>query len=162
MPKIKFIVSLLIFSILLGITSTIKNQTRIIEKNIYKIDRRILTIEKDLHETELDYSYLSSPNNLSVKIKDLDFIEYAPMDFSRIYLNYRNFVDSEKKISTTIHIALTNEKFTDYFLHLQKYLFDIRYGSGQSVIEGIVSATNILIAGLIILSSSLNLFIVSQ
>ena len=28
-----------------------------------------------------------------------------------------------------------------------KYLFDNRYGSGQSVIEGIVSATNILIAG---------------
>ena len=109
MPKIKLIISLFIFSILLGITSAIKNQTRIIEKNIYKIDRRILAIEKDLHETELDYSYLSSPNNLSVKIKDLDFIEYAPMDFSRIYLNYRNFVDSQKKI--TIH-RMNNEKKT--------------------------------------------------
>ena len=64
MPKIKLIVSLFIFSILLGTTSTIKNQTRIIEKNIYKIDRRILAIEKDLHETELDYSYLSSPKIL--------------------------------------------------------------------------------------------------
>jgi len=99
MPKIKLIISLCIFSILLGITSAIKNQTRIIEKNIYKIDRKITGIEKDLHETELDYSYLSSPNNLSEKIKDLAFIEYMPMDFSRIYLNYRNFTDSKKKIT---------------------------------------------------------------
>ena len=99
MPKIKLIISLFIFSILLGITSTIKNQTRLIAKNIYKIDKRVLAIEKDLHETELDYSYLSSPNNLSVKIKDLDFIEYVPMDFSRIYLNYRHFIDYQKKIT---------------------------------------------------------------
>ena len=107
MPKIKLIISLFIFSILLGITSAIKNQTRIIEKNIYKIDRRISAIEKDLHETELDYSYLSSPNNLSVKIKDLAFIEYVPMDFSRIYLNYRNFIDSQKKITI---LKINNEK----------------------------------------------------
>jgi len=109
MPKIKLIISLFIFSILLGITSAIKNQTRIIEKNIYKIDRKILAIEKDLHETELDYSYLSSPNNLSVKIKDLAFIEYVPMDFSRIYLNYRNFIDSQKKITI---LRMNNEKKT--------------------------------------------------
>ncbi len=107
MPKIKLIISLVIFSILLGITSAIKNQTRIIEKNIYKIDRKIAVIKKDLHETELDYSYLSSPNNLSVKIKDLAFIEYVPMDFSRIYLNYRNFIDSQKKITI---LKINNEK----------------------------------------------------
>ena len=71
MSKIKLIVSLCIFSILLGITSFIKNQTRIIEKNIYKIDKKITVIKKDLHETELDYSYLSSPNSLSERIKDL-------------------------------------------------------------------------------------------
>ena len=109
MPKIKLIISICIFSILLGITSAIKNKTRIIEKNIYKIDKRIAIIEKDLHETELDYSYLSSPNNLSVKIKDLAFIEYVPMDFSRIYLNYRNFIDAQKKITI---LRMNNEKKT--------------------------------------------------
>tara|TARA_B100001057_G_scaffold491006_1_gene580371 strand:- start:640 stop:978 length:339 start_codon:yes stop_codon:yes gene_type:complete len=99
MSKIKLVVSLLIFSVLLGLTSAIKNQTRIIEKKIYKTDNRILIIEKDLHETELDYFYLSSPKNLSTRIKDLSFVEYIPMDFSRIYSNYTNFVDSQKKIS---------------------------------------------------------------
>ena len=97
MSKIKLVVSLLIFSVLLGLTSAIKNQTRIIEKKIYKTDNRILIIEKDLHETELDYFYLSSPKKLSTRIKDLSFVEYIPMDFSRIYLNYSNFVDSQKK-----------------------------------------------------------------
>ena len=69
MPKTKLIISIGIFSILLSIASAIKNQTRIIEKSIYKIDRKIATIEKDLYETELDYFYLSSPHNLSKKIK---------------------------------------------------------------------------------------------
>ncbi len=99
MFKIKLITSLLIFSILLGVTSLVKNKTRIIEKKIYKIDSIILIKEKDLHETELDYFYVSSPKNLSAKIEDLSFIEYIPMDFSRIYLNYINFVNSQKKMS---------------------------------------------------------------
>ena len=109
MYKIKLIISICIFSLLLGLTSGIKNRTRIIEKNIYKIDKKILAIKKDLHETELDYYYLSSPNNLSVKIKDLAFIEYIPMDFSRIYLNYKHFIDYKKKITI---LKMNNEKKT--------------------------------------------------
>ena len=109
MSKINLITSIFIFSILLGVTSAIKNKTRIIEKSIYKIDRRVAAIEKDLHETELDYSYLSSPNNLSKKIKDLAFIEYIAMDFSRIYLSYKDFTDSQKKITI---LKTKNEKKT--------------------------------------------------
>jgi len=109
MPKIKLIISLCIFSILLSITSAIKNQTRIIEKSIYKIDRKIAVIEKDLHETQLDYFYVSSPGYLSKKIKQLAFIEYVPMDFSRIYFNYRDFTDSQKKITI---LKINNEKKT--------------------------------------------------
>ena len=47
--------------------------------------------------------------NLSVKIKDLAFIEYIPMDFSRIYLNYRDFIDSQQKITI---LKIYNEKKT--------------------------------------------------
>ena len=109
MFKINLIISVCIFSILLGTTSAIKNQTRIIEKNIYKIDKRIAVIEKDLHETQLDYFYVSSPGYLSKKIKQLAFIEYMPMDFSRIYLNYGDFIDSQKKITI---FKIENEKKT--------------------------------------------------
>tara|TARA_Y100000816_G_scaffold67126_1_gene44718 strand:- start:166 stop:504 length:339 start_codon:yes stop_codon:yes gene_type:complete len=110
MFKINLIISVCIFSILLGTTSAIKNQTRIIEKNIYKIDKRIAVIEKDLHETQLDYFYVSSPGYLSKKIKQLAFIEYMPMDLSRIYLNYSDFINSQKKITI---LKIENEKKTE-------------------------------------------------
>ena len=109
MFKINLIVSIFVFSILLIITSVVKNKTRIIEKNIYKIDRKIAAIEKDLHETQLDYFYVSSPGYLSKKIKQLDFIEYKPMDFSRIYFSFRDFNDSQKKITI---LKIDNEKKT--------------------------------------------------
>ena len=107
MPKINLLISICIFSILLGITSTIKNQTRLFEKSINKLDKKIAIIEKDLYETELDYFYLSSPNNLSKKIKNLSFIEYIPMDFSRIYLNYKDFMEFKKKIT---NLEINDEK----------------------------------------------------
>ena len=59
MIRLKLFITISIFSLLLIFTSVIKNQTRIIEKNIYKIDKIILFIKKYLHETKLDYSYLS-------------------------------------------------------------------------------------------------------
>ena len=100
MSKIKLILSISIFSVLLIVTSIVKNQTRIIEKKIYKVDKNILVLKKDFHETELDYSYLSSPKYLSEKIKEIAFIQYTPMDFSRIYLDYQDFTNSNKKITT--------------------------------------------------------------
>tara|TARA_Y100001970_G_scaffold287718_1_gene413057 strand:- start:2382 stop:2720 length:339 start_codon:yes stop_codon:yes gene_type:complete len=99
MLNAKMILSILIFSVLLGLTSIVKTQTRIIEKNILKIEKKISIIERDSHETELDYFYLSSPINLSKKIKQLDLTEYKPMDFSKIYLTYNEFLKSHKKIS---------------------------------------------------------------
>ena len=110
MSKIKLIISIGIFSILLGITSVIKTQTRIIEKNIFKIDQRISATKKDLYETQLDYFYLSSPANLSKKIKELDLVEYLPMDLSRMYLNFEDFIKVQKKITT---LQITNEKKTE-------------------------------------------------
>ena len=109
MSRVKLIISICIFSILLGVTSTIKNQTRIIEKDIYKIDRRLVFIEKDLNETELDYFYLSSPYYLTKKINNLSYVEYVPMDFSRIYLNLQDFEDSQKKITI---LKINNETKT--------------------------------------------------
>ena len=99
MPRTKIFLSIIIFSILWGITSVIKTQTRIIEKNIYKADRKLSIIEKDLYETQLDYFYLSTPKNLSKKIKELALIDYLPMDFSRIYLNFFEFNNDKNKIT---------------------------------------------------------------
>ena len=99
MPKIKLLVSIGIFSVLISITSAIKNQTRVIEKDIYKINKRIIILEKDLNESQLDFFYLSSPNNLSKKLENLDLVNYMPMDFSRIYFSYKDFINFQNKIS---------------------------------------------------------------
>ena len=100
MPKIKIIISFSIFSFLLIVTSFIKTQTRIIEKDINKLDKNIAKIKSDLHETQLDYFYLTSPKNLSEQIKKIDLIDYSPIDFSRIYLNLEDFENNQKKITT--------------------------------------------------------------
>tara|TARA_X000001036_G_scaffold169530_1_gene160415 strand:- start:137 stop:475 length:339 start_codon:yes stop_codon:yes gene_type:complete len=109
MFKIKVILSICIFSFFLGFTSIIKTETRSIEKDIYKAQKKISLIEKDLKETELDYFYLSSPKNLSQKIKKLSLVDYQPMDLSRIYFSYKSFLESRKKITI---LKKNNEKKT--------------------------------------------------
>ena len=99
MSKLRLLISIGIFAFLISVTSAIKNQTRIIEKDIFKMNKRIAILEKDLNETQLDFFYLSSPNNLTKKIKNLDLIDYTPMDFSRIYLSYNDFINFKNKIS---------------------------------------------------------------
>ena len=99
MFKLKLFISLVIFAFLISVTSAIKNQTRIIEKNIFKINKKIVILEKDLNETELDFFYLSSPRNLKKKLSKIDFVDYSPVDFSRIYLSYNDFINFKNKIS---------------------------------------------------------------
>ena len=99
MLRLKVIIFTCIFAVLLGVTSVIKNQTRIVEKKIQKSEKKLAEIKRDLHETQLDYSYLSSPAYLSKKIEYLAFIEYVPMDFSKIYLSYLDFINAQKKIT---------------------------------------------------------------
>ena len=97
MSKTNVFISMIIFSFLFGVTSVIKTQSRVIEKNIYKTERKIKAIRTDLSETELDYSYLSSPNNLTKIIEDLSFVEYVPMDFTKIYMSFKDFMEAQKK-----------------------------------------------------------------
>ena len=71
MSRIKLTASLIIFAILLSFTSIIKNKTRLIEKKIFKLNKEISYKKKDLNETQLDFFYLSSPLQLSNKIRGL-------------------------------------------------------------------------------------------
>ena len=109
MQKIKFFLTILIFGTLIGITSIIKTQTRIIEKKIIKLNLNVFEVEKGLHETQLDFFYLSSPKQLERKINLLSSREYLPMDYSRIYLDYNDFLNFQRKITDR---KLNNEKKT--------------------------------------------------
>ena len=93
MFRLKIFISIIIFSSLLFGTSIIKNQTREIEKKISSIRKLILIKERDLYESQLDHSYLTSPSMLDKKIETFDNEQYLPMDYSRIYLSLSNFLD---------------------------------------------------------------------
>ena len=107
MFRVKFFTSISIFIFLLILTSTIKNQTRSLEKKIDMVQKKVLFKEKDLHETQLDFSYLTSPSIIERKIEHIDNNQYLPMDYSKIYFNMQIFLDLEKKL---VNEANQNEK----------------------------------------------------
>ena len=93
MYKFKIFLSISIFSILLIGTSIIKNQTREIEKKINNLSESIFYKERDINESQLDYSYLTSPSIIEQKINDLGLHDYSPMEYSKIFLNISNFLN---------------------------------------------------------------------
>ena len=53
--------------------------------------------EKDLNQSQLDFSYLTSPSMIDQKIKHLDIKNYFPMEYSNIFLSISNFLELENK-----------------------------------------------------------------
>jgi hypothetical protein len=109
MFRLKIIIPTIVFLFLLISTSIIKNQTRIIEKKIFKLNEIILLKEKDLNESQLDFYFLTSPAEIEKKIKMLGIINYSPINNSKIFLNISDFTSMQKKISTFNN---SNEKKT--------------------------------------------------
>ena len=107
MHKIKIFSTIIIFSFLLVGTSIVKNKTRETEKKIYNIIEKVSYLEKDVNETELDYSYLTSPMMIEQKIKNLDRNNYIIMDRSKIFIDISSFKNINNKLVTQ---ELINEK----------------------------------------------------
>ena len=99
MFKIKIFVSIITFSFLLIVTSIIKNQTRETEKKILNLSKIIKIKEKDLNESELDFSYLSSPSIIHDKIKLIDNEKYVTMEYSKIFLSMSSFLDLQNRLA---------------------------------------------------------------
>jgi len=97
--KSKIIISTTIFLILLITISIIKNKTRIIEKNIFSLNKKIVLKEKDINESQLDFYFLASPSEIEKKIKILGQNSYSPIKNSKIFLKLSNFKNFYKKIS---------------------------------------------------------------
>ncbi len=99
MLNTKLIISITVFSFLLFCTSIIKNKTRVIEKNIMSHEKKISNLKKELYESQLEFYYLSSPQNLEEKISFLTNDQYQYMSISKIYLNYNSFILNQKQIT---------------------------------------------------------------
>ncbi len=99
MFKIKIILSISIFSLLIIFTSIIKNQTREIEKNIFILSKVINLKETDLKESQLDFSYLSSPSMIDKRLENLSVTKFYPIEFSNIFLSMDSFLKMNKKLA---------------------------------------------------------------
>ena len=99
MFRVKIFISSIIFLILLIITSMVKNKTRVIEKQLYALEKKIILEEKNINESQLEFQFLTSPSIIEKKIKILGQNEYSPIKSSKIFLSLSNFTDMKKKIS---------------------------------------------------------------
>ena len=107
MNRIKFFTITIVFLFLLVGTSVVKNKTREIEKKINNISEKVSYLENDVNETELDYSYLTSPAMIEKRIKNLDNNDYIIMEYSKIFKNISSFINLNNKFLTQ---EIINEK----------------------------------------------------
>ncbi len=91
------LISFTIFFSLMIFTSHVKNKTRNIEKNIEKLQREISSLEKKLSDTQIDFVYLSSAEQLQKNSSTLVKEEYLSFDHSRIFLSVEHFLKYNSK-----------------------------------------------------------------
>ena len=104
MFKIKFIIASFLFILFLIVTSTIKNKTRVIEKNILNLTTKIHIKTKDINEAQLDFYYLTSPLEIEKKLDIIGFDNYQTIKFSRIFFDISDFTEIQNKISNLKNI----------------------------------------------------------
>ena len=107
MFKTKFIIVSSLFISFLLITSTIKNKTRVIEKNISNLSKIILFKTKDINEAQLDFHYLTSPAEIEKKLSIIGFDNYQPINHSKIFYDILDFKKIQNKFS---NLESINEK----------------------------------------------------
>ena len=104
MFKMKFIIASSIFISLLLTTSTIKNKTRVIEKNISTLSKITLIKTTDINEAQLDFHYLTSPAEIEKKLNTIGFDNYQPIKYSNIFFDISDFTEIQNKISNLKNI----------------------------------------------------------
>ncbi|PDH19883.1 MAG: hypothetical protein CNB20_01605 [Pelagibacterales bacterium MED-G43] len=107
MFKKKFIISTIVFIIFLLITSAIKNQTRIIEKNISSLNTKILAKKKNINEAQMDFYYLTSPAEIEKRLNLIGFDNYKPIKLSNIFFEISEFYKIQNK---TTNLKKLDEK----------------------------------------------------
>ena len=100
----KLFFPLAVFTFFLIITSLVKNQSRIVEKQIKGLNINIIAKEKNISEAEMEFSYLSSPNEIEKKFNIGDLEKFEPIKHSNIFYDAQDFNSLEKKLSNLINI----------------------------------------------------------
>ncbi len=107
MFKTKIVITTTLLIFFLVITSTIKNKTRILEKNIINLNNEIALKEKNLNETQLDFYYLTSPAEIEKRIEIISYKDYQPIVHSKIFLSINELITIKSQQS---NLKNSNEK----------------------------------------------------
>ena len=99
MHKKKFLITISFFLFLMTVTSLIKTETRMLEKNILTLKSEIFQNKQNLHEAQIEYTYLTSPKMISEKAKNYINEDYKSIKFSNIYLNFEKYKNIHNKTS---------------------------------------------------------------
>ena len=100
MFKKSIILSITCFFLLTITTSIIKNKARNLEKDISRLKKDILLLEKQISDAEIDFIYLSNPEKLSKHLTELKREEkYSTFDHSRIFFSTSHFLQHDSKQS---------------------------------------------------------------
>ena len=99
MSNSKLFFSLSLFIIFLIITSIVKNQSRILEKNILGLKTTVISKKNDLSEAQLEFYYLTSPREIEKKFGSKNINKFEPIKHSKIFNNLNDFIKVEKKLS---------------------------------------------------------------
>ncbi len=99
MFKKSIFLSIICFFILIITTSVIKNKARNLEKDVSKLEKEISLLKKELNDAEIDYIYLTNPENLIKNFEDLKKGKYLSIEHSRIFFSINHFINHRTKES---------------------------------------------------------------
>ena len=101
------LLSITCFFLLTITTSVIKNKARNLEKDISKLREDISLLEKQMSDAEIEFIYLSNPEQLTKHLSDLNKGKYSNFDHSRIFFSTSHFLQHDSKQSKYLQTNMT-------------------------------------------------------
>ena len=100
MFKKSIILSIACFFLLTITTSVIKNKARNLEKDMLQLKQDISLLEKQISDAEIDFIYLSNPEQLTKNLEQFkNREEYITFDRSRIFFSIHEFLYANSKVT---------------------------------------------------------------
>jgi hypothetical protein len=97
-------------------TSLIKNKTRLLEKELFYLDKEINILSSDLSEANLDFHYLTTPERISLLAKNFlneNFIYYKESQIKKSIKPEKDLIILKKTRNNYIFSQLSTRKFTN-------------------------------------------------
>jgi hypothetical protein len=96
-------------------TSLIKNKTRLLEKELFNLDKEINILSSDLSEANLDFHYLATPKRISLLVKNFlneNFVYYKESQIKKSIKPEKDSAILKKSKNNYTFSRLSTSEFT--------------------------------------------------